>query len=194
MPYLTEELWERLGFGTLLIKEAWTSFDDVNPDVSAAKEIEWVVSLISEIRSLRAETRVPNKSTANLILKEANIDHQSYLANNNNIIRKLANLDGINVIAGPLPPETMQGVIKGVSFGLSFVSEIDVEKERERLDRELRKIAEDIEKINKKLTNEKFIQKAPEKVVLENRKRLLDSENKKSKLELAKSRLDIIDN
>ena len=88
----------------------------------------------------------------------------------------------------------MQGVIEGVAFGLSIVSEIDAEKERERLDRELRKIAEDIEKINKKLTNEKFIQKAPEKVVLENRKRLLDSENKKSKLELAKSRLDIIDN
>jgi valyl-tRNA synthetase len=88
MPYLTEELWERLGFGTLLIKEAWTSFDNVEPDVSAAKEIEWVVTLISEIRSLRAETRVPNKSTANLILKEANIDHQGYLANNNNIICK----------------------------------------------------------------------------------------------------------
>ena len=194
MPYLTEELWERLGFGTLLIKEAWTSFDHVEPDVSAAKEIEWVVGLISEIRSLRAETRVPNKSTANLILKEANIDHQGYLANNNNIICKLAHLDGINVIAGPLPAETIQGVIEGVSFGLSIVSEIDVEKERERLDRELKKIAEDIEKINKKLTNEKFIQKAPEKVILENRKRLLEAEDKKSKLELAKSRLNIIDN
>ncbi|MFL2933763.1 MAG: valine--tRNA ligase [Thalassobaculaceae bacterium] len=194
MPYLTEELWERLGFGTLLINEAWTSFDDVEPDVPAAKEIEWVVSLISEIRSLRAETRVPNKSTANLILKEANIDHQSYLANNNNIICKLAYLDGINVISGPLPPETIQGVIKGVSFGLSIVSEIDVEKERKRLDKELSKVTEDIEKITKKLTNEKFIQKAPKKIILENRKRLLDAEDKKSKLELAMSRLNIVDN
>ena len=74
------------------------------------------------------------------------------------------------------------------------MSEIDVEKERERLDKELSKITEDIEKINKKLINEKFIQKAPKKIILENRKRLLDAEDKKSKLDLAKSRLDIIDN
>ena len=93
-----------------------------------------------------------------------------------------------------MPTETIQGVIEGVSFGLSIVSEIDVEKERVRLDRELKKVSEDIEKIDKKLTNEKFIQKAPEKVILENRKRLLNAEDKKSKLEMAMSRLNATDN
>ena len=86
MPYITEELWFRLGFGTLLIKEAWTSFNDVEPDILAAKEIEWVVSLISEIRSLRSETSVPSKSKTNLILKDAENNHQHYLINNKNII------------------------------------------------------------------------------------------------------------
>ena len=193
MPYITEELWDRLGFGTLLIKEAWTPFDDVEPDVLAAKEIEWVVRLVSEIRSLRAETGVPRKSKTNLILKDAENNHQHYLTNNKNIICKLANLDEIDVITGPLPTETIQGVIEGVSFGLSIVSEIDVEKERVRLDRELKKVSEDIEKMNKKLTNEKFIQRAPETVILENRKRLLNAEDKKSKLEMAMSSLNAID-
>tara|TARA_B100001057_G_scaffold41900_1_gene37526 strand:+ start:1140 stop:3791 length:2652 start_codon:yes stop_codon:yes gene_type:complete len=193
MPYITEELWGRLGFGTLLIKEAWTPFDNVEPDILAAKEIEWVVSLISEIRSLRSEATLPSKSKTNLILKDAAKNHQHYLTNNNNIICKLANLDEIDVITGDLPTETIQGVVEGVSFGLSIVSEIDVEKERGRLDRELKKTSEDIEKINKKLTNEKFIQKAPEQVILENRKRLLNAEDKKSKLELAKARLNAIE-
>ena len=184
---------DRLGFGTLLIEEPWTPFNDVEPDILAAKEIEWVVSLISEIRSLRSETSVPSKSKTNLILKDAENNHQHYLTNNKNIICKLANLDEIYVITGPLPTETIQGVIEGVSFGLSIVSEIDVEKERVRLDRELKKVSEDIEKINKKLTNEKFIQRAPETVILENRKRLLNAEDKKSKLEMAMSRLNAID-
>ena len=91
-----------------------------------------------------------------------------------------------------MPTETIQGVIEGVSFGLSIVSEIDVDKERLRLDRELKKVSEDIEKVNKKLTNEKFIQRAPETVILENRKRLLNAEDKKSKLEMAMSRLNAI--
>jgi valyl-tRNA synthetase len=193
MPYITEELWDRLGFGTLLIKEAWTPFDDVEPDVLAAKEIEWVVSLVSEIRSLRAETSVPSKSKTNLILKDVENNHQHYLTNNNNIICKLANLDEIVVIMGPLPTETIQGVIEGVSFGLSIVSEIDVEKERVRLEKELKKVSEDIENITKKLSNEKFLQKAPEKVILENRNRLSNAEDKKSKLRMAKSRLNTID-
>ena len=193
MPYITEELWDRLGFGTLLIKEAWTPFDDVEPDVLAAKEIEWVVSLVSEIRSLRAETSVPSKSKTNLILKDVENKQQHYLTNNNNIICKLANLDEIVVITGPLPSETIQGVIEGVSFGLSIVSEIDVEKERVRLEKELKKVSEDIENITKKLSNEKFLQKAPEKVILENRNRLSNAEDKKSKLRMAKSRLNTID-
>ena len=193
MPYITEELWGRLGFGTLLIKEAWTPFNDVEPDILAAKEIEWVVSLVSEIRSLRAETGVPSKSKTNLILKDVENNHQHYLTNNNNIICKLANLDEINVITGPLPTETIQGVIEGVSFGLSIVSEIDVEKERVRLERELKKVSEDIESISKKLANEKFLQKAPEKVISENRNRLSNAEDKKSKLRMAKSRLNTID-
>ncbi len=193
MPYITEELWDRLGFGTLLIKEAWTPFNDVEPDVLAAKEIEWVVSLVSEIRSLRAETSVPSKSKTNLVLKDVENNHQHYLTNNNNIICKLANLDEIVVITGPLPTETIQGVIEGVSFGLSIVSEIDVEKERVRLERELKKVSEDIESISKKLANEKFLQKAPEKVISENRNRLSNAEDKKSKLRMAKSRLNTID-
>ena len=193
MPYITEELWDRLGFGTLLIKEAWTPFNDVEPDILAAKEIEWVVSLISEIRSLRAGTSVPSKAKTSLVLKDVENNQQNYLNNNKNIICKLANLNEIEIITGSLPRDSVQGVIEGVSFGLSIVSEIDVEKERIRLDRELRKVLEDIEIINKKLNNEKFIQKAPEKVVLENRERLLNAEDKKSKLELAKSRLNVVE-
>ena len=92
-----------------------------------------------------------------------------------------------------MPTETIQGVIEGVSFGLSIVSEIDVEKERVRLERELKKVSEDIESISKKLANEKFLQKAPEKVILENRNRLSNAEDKKSKLRMAKSRLNTID-
>jgi valyl-tRNA synthetase len=64
-------------------------------------------------------------------------------------------------------------------------------KEKERINRDLKKASEDIEKFTKKISNEQFIKNAPERVILENKQRLADATYKKSKLEDAKSRLKV---
>ena len=61
MPYLSEELWENLGYEGLLINQDWPSLGSINLDLQAAKETEWIVHIITAIRSIRAEGSVPHK-------------------------------------------------------------------------------------------------------------------------------------
>ena len=191
MPYLSEELWESLGYEGLLINHGWPSLDSINLDAEAAKEIEWIVQVITTIRSMRAEGSVPHKVKTQLILKDFNDEHTGYINRNNSILSKLANVNDIFFTSEPMPKDAIQSLLDETSIGLIISDEIDLTKEKERIDRDLKKASEDIEKFIKKISNEQFIKNAPERVILENKQRLADATYKKSKLEDAKSRLKV---
>jgi valyl-tRNA synthetase len=191
MPYLSEELWESLGYEGLLINHAWPSLGSINLDAEAAKEIEWIVQVITTIRSMRAEGSVPHKVKTQLILKDFSDEHRGYMNRNNSILSKLANVNDIFFTSEPMPKVAIQSLLDETSIGLIISDEIDLTKEKERINRDLKKASEDIEKFTKKISNEQFIKNAPERVILENKQRLADATYKKSKLEDAKSRLKV---
>ena len=191
MPYLSEELWESLGYEGLLINHAWPSLGSINLDAEAAKEIEWIVQVITTIRSMRAEGSVPHKVKTQLILKDFSEEHRGYMNRNNSILSKLANVNDIFFTSEPMPKVAIQSLLDETSIGLIISDEIDLTKEKERINRDLKKASEDIEKFTKKISNEQFIKNAPERVILENKQRLAEATYKKSKLEDAKSRLKV---
>ena len=191
MPYLSEELWESLGYEGLLINHGWPSLGSINLDAEAAKEIEWIVQVITTIRSMRAEGSVPHKVKTQLILKDFSDEHRGYINRNNSILSKLANVNDIFFTSDPMPKVAIQSLLDETSIGLIISDEIDLTKEKERINRDLKKASEDIEKFTKKISNEQFIKNAPERVILENKQRLADATYKKSKLEDAKSRLKV---
>jgi valyl-tRNA synthetase len=191
MPYLSEELWESLGYEGLLINHAWPSLGSINLDAEAAKEIEWIVQVITTIRSMRAEGSVPHKVKTQLILKDFSDEHRGYMNRNNSILSKLANVNDIFFTSEPMPKVAIQSLLDETSIGLIISDEIDLTKEKERINRDLKKASEDIEKFTKKISNEQFIKNAPERVISENKQRLADATYKKSKLEDAKSRLKV---
>ena len=191
MPYLSEELWEKLGYEGLLINQDWPSLGSINLDLQAAKEIEWIVHIITAIRSIRAEGSVPHKVKAQLILKDLNDEQRGYIDRNYSILSKLTNINNILFTSETMPKGSIQSLLDEISIGLIVVDEIDVSKEKERIRRDLKKTLEDIEKISKKISNEQFIKNAPEKVILENKQRLTDAMYKRSKLEDAKARLKV---
>ena len=90
-----------------------------------------------------------------------------------------------------MPKDAIQSLLDETSIGLIISDEIDLTKEKERINRDLKKALEDIEKFTKNISNEQFIKNAPERVILENKQRLADATYKKSKLEDAKSRLKV---
>ena len=191
MPYLSEELWENLGYEGLLINQDWPSLGSINLDLQAAKETEWIVHIITAIRSIRAEGSVPHKVKVQLILKDLSDEQRGYIDRNRSVLSKLTNINNILFTSETMPKGSIQSLLDEISIGLIIVDEIDVSKEKERIRRDLKKTLEDIEKISKKISNEQFIKNAPEKVILENKQRLTDAMYKRSKLEDAKARLKV---
>ena len=191
MPYLSEELWENLGYEGLLINQDWPSLGSINLDLQAAKETEWIVHIITAIRSIRAEGSVPHKVKVQLILKDLSDEQRGYIDRNRSVLSKLTNINNILFTSETMPKGSIQSLLDEISIGLIVVDEIDVSKEKERIRRDLKKTLEDIEKISKKISNEQFIKNAPEKVILENKQRLTDAMYKRSKLEDAKARLKV---
>ena len=183
MPYITEELWEQFEFGGLLINEKWPTFDNnlIAPD--ATREISWVIALINEIRSTRSAASVNVKSKVQLLLKKFDKERISYVEANEEIIIRLGNLESLKIMKDDFPKGTIQSVVEGNLFGLVITEDIDLGSEKERISKDLTKIKKEIAKFENKLSNEKFLDKAPEKVILETRNRLDKAKKKADKLD-----------
>ena len=182
MPYITEELWEQFEFGGLLINEDWPTFDDnlIAPD--ATKEISWVIALINEIRSTRSAANINVKSKVQVLMKRFDKERISYVEANEELIIRLGNLESLKSTKDDFPKGTIQSVVEGNLFGLVITEDIDFESEKDRISKDLIKIKREMEKFESKLSNEKFLEKAPEKVIRETRNRLDEAKKKADKL------------
>jgi len=191
MPFITEELWNKLADrrDALLITTPWPDYPQDYVDAAAEAEIDWVIRLVSAVRALRAEMRVPPAARVPARLHGASPQTLDRLAAQHALITRLARLDTLSAAEGELPPGAIQLVIDEATLGLALADVIDVAAERARLTRELEKAHGDIAAIDKRLGNEKFLTKAPEKVIAENRARRADAEQTAQKLHGALERL-----
>jgi valyl-tRNA synthetase len=191
MPYVTEELREQLtdGRGAPLITSDWPAFDERHQDAAAAAEMGWVVRLVSDIRAIRSEMNVPAGAEVPLLVKDAGADTERRLATHGDLIRRLARLASIELLAGDPPAGSAQTVIDEATVVLPLAGAIDLDRERARLSKEVTKLAGEIARIEKKLGNADFMAKAPEEIVEEQRERQADATLAKTKLEAALARI-----
>ncbi|MEC9454065.1 MAG: valine--tRNA ligase [Pseudomonadota bacterium] len=194
MPFVTEELWGRLDENRTqpLITTAWPDLNDSALQYEAASaEIDRVIALVSGVRAARAEMNVPAGAKIPLLLRGEN-GFPDWAENQREQIVQLARLDGMAALDGAPPKGSVQLVIEGHSVALPLAGVIDVEQERARLDKELARIAQEIAKIEAKLGNDKFLAKAPEHVVAEQRRRKSESEAAHVKISEAAKRIDAL--
>jgi valyl-tRNA synthetase len=191
MPFLTEELWERLGdegqkADKLLMLSAWPK--PLVSDETAAGEINWLVDLISEIRSVRAEMNIPAGAKVQLVVVGANDLTQSRIATHEPAIQRLARAEDISM-ADAAPAGSAQIIIGEATICLPLAGVIDLAAEKARLSKDAGKLEADISKIEKKLSNPKFVEKAPDEVVAGEREKVAESKEKLDKINVALSRL-----
>ncbi|MFN7165925.1 MAG: valine--tRNA ligase [Pannonibacter sp.] len=191
MPFLTEELWERLGEETgkpdqILMLSSWPAPALV--DAAAADEINWLVGLITEIRSVRSEMNVPAGAQVPVVVVGANEVTQARLATHEAAIQRLARADALTQ-SSELPKGAAQIIYGEATICLPLAGVIDLAAEQARLNKELGKIAEEIGRIEKKLSNPAFIEKAKEEVVEGEREKLAELTERKVQTEIALSRL-----
>jgi len=193
MPFVTEELWKHLadGKGGLLIKGQWPTFDPELVDRDASAEMDWVVALIAQIRTARAEMNVPPAQEIAAYVTEAGGDEKDWLARHDALIRRLARLKRIHPVdsTAPAKQNTIQVVVEGASLLLDFAGAIDVGKERARLQKEVQSVRAELDKIAAKLGNEQFLAKAKAEAIDEQRERQAEARASLTRLDAALARI-----
>ncbi|WP_193170847.1 valine--tRNA ligase [Nisaea nitritireducens] len=188
MPFITEELWSAFGGEGQLITTAWPEGLREASDADAIAEMDWVVRLISEVRSIRSEMNVPAAAKIDLLLKDMSAQTVERLERNRDVIIRLARLENISA-TDDIPTGAVQGVIDEAMIVLPIADVVDLAQERVRLEKDLGKLDGEIMKLDKKLSNESFTSRAPAEVVEENRERLADEKARRDKLSAALERI-----
>jgi valyl-tRNA synthetase len=191
MPFVTEELYQSGADrgGEMLIEAEWPALDRALRDATVAAELDWVIRLVSLVRSVRTEMGVPPGATIPLFLKDADDATLSRLKTHAPLAMSLARISSVDALAGDVPAGSVQDVLDGATVILPVADVIDVDAEKARLTKEIGKLDGDIAKFEKKLGNAGFLAKAPPEVVETERGRLNDALAARSKLNDAASRL-----
>jgi len=186
MPYVTEEILENLFKSSkFAISSTWP--EPIFNKLPLNNSIDLVIKIISSIRSLRVEKNIPPNSKINLIFKNANKNKKDIIQGNINLITNLAKLNDLTFVS--------EDITQTENFIISTVDEIvlmiplqgliDTESEKNRLNKELSNINNEIVQINKRLNNQMFIDKAPSKVVQEVKNKQEIFYQRKSEIEKA---------
>ena len=192
-PYVTEELWTELapkpGRQTPLITAPWPQIIAPNGAKDAGAEMDWVVRLISEIRTARAEMNVPASSKTDLLVQGVNDVTAARLSWHSDLIKRMARVEIIEMTGGETPKGAVQVIVDEATYFLPVGDVIDIALETDRLTKEIAKAEKEIALVTKKLSNEKFTSRAPAEVVEENRERQAEYERIRDKLKEALDRL-----
>ncbi len=192
MPFVTEELWGRTGQAEardrMLVRAGWPEYGDELVNHSAREEIEWTIRMVSEIRSVRAEMNVPPSAKIPLLVTGAGDKTRARMERQRELIATLARISDMAEQSGDLPNGSVQTVVDEATLVLPLADVIDLEQERERLNKAVAKLEGQIGGMTKKLANKGFTDKAPAEVVATQRERLAEAEQTRDKLRDALSR------
>ncbi|KQZ41712.1 valine--tRNA ligase [Ensifer sp. Root558] len=191
MPFMTEELWaQTAGEGqersTLLCHAEWPA--PSYADDTAADEINWLIDLVSGIRSVRSEMNVPPAATAPLIVVGANNLTRERLQQHAQAIGRLARVEHIDH-ATVAPRGSAQIVVGEATACLPLGNLIDLSAEKARLEKAIAKVEAERERILGKLANEKFVANAKPELVEAERERLVELDLQKESLSVALTRV-----
>ncbi len=188
MPFITEELWQKTAPREhLLIAAQWPSYRGLG-DGKADAEMNWVIRLISEVRSVRSEMNVNAGAKIPCVLVGAGATSRARAKTWEAEIMRLARLSALD-FADVVPAASAQIALDEATVALPLEGMIDFTAERARLSKELEKVARDMAVIDGRLNNAAFVAKAPPEVLEESRELRAALEAKKKKLDEAVKRL-----
>jgi valyl-tRNA synthetase len=194
MPFITEELWSvtagETGREQVLALARWPDLTGLE-DAEAEAEIGWLVDLVTEVRSIRSEMNVPAATQIPLVLVAASAEVQTRATRYDDMLRRLARLSGIS-FSDAAPSGAVQIIVRGGVAALPLADVIDLSAERTRLQKEIARIDQEIARIDGKLSNESFVARAPEEVVVGEREKREDYRAQKDKFAEALLRLGTV--
>ena len=191
MPYITEELYKEFHqTDDLLFVQKWPQLSNDLKNNDAYTEITWLQQVISDIRSVRTDMNVPASAKLTLLIKDGDESARTWMETHKIVVSKMARIETFENVT-EMPKGAIQIVIGSMILGLPVADIIDLDKERERLNKEIGKLQNDIKQIQGRLNNQGFVANAPEEVIEENKHRMAESEIIIQKLTTALNQLDV---
>lgn len=186
MPFITEEIWQRMRprqTEDAMIVASWPELNKDKISNEANELFAKIQSLVSGIRNIRAEFNVSPAAPINIILKAKSTEIASRLNKNEWIFRKLEKINSFEVSASASKPETSaSAVIEGSELFIPLEGLIDLKKERHRIEKEISRLEGFLKSVSGKLNNARFVENAPDEVVQRERDKQQDTENSLRKL------------
>ena len=178
MPFITEEIWQKVAplagaSGDTVMLQPWPVALDSAVDTAAEAEIEWLKQVIVGIRNIRGEMNIPPGKPLAVLCRDGDATDRQRVADNGAFLRKLAKLERIDWLAeGSEAPVSATALVGQLELLVPMADLIDRDDELARLARETGKLEKEQARLQGKLNNSAFIDKAPEAVVAREREKL----------------------
>jgi valyl-tRNA synthetase len=190
-PFVSEELWRTLfgAPGGLLILASWPADAAPLHDADAAAELGWLTHTIGAIRAARTELNVPPAARLRLLQHGAAPLTLARLARHREPLQRLARLAEIDATDQPAPARSIVVVVDEATFALPVGEVVDLDRERQRLGRELAKAESELARLESRLADAGFLARAPAEVVEEQRERVAELGTARARLGAALARI-----
>ncbi len=197
MPFITEEIWQRVaplagiiardgvyaasqsGTGAAhpdtIMLQPYPVADETRIDLNAIAQTNWVMSFILGVRRIRGEMNIAPGKPLPVLLQNGSATDQNYLTNNSVYLQKLGRLESITWLnSDDTTPESAIALIGEMKILIPMAGLIDKDAELARLEKEIQKIKNDLPRVEGKLSNPTFIDKAPADVIDKEKAKLTD--------------------
>lgn len=190
MPFVTEELHGYItGGAESIMKCEFPSVDESFSDKESEDKMDLVMGVIKGVRNIKGEMGVPPSAEVEMQIRGGSKDALSNLSENMRYIKALARLSSFSFIDGAAPEGAAMAVVEDMEVYVPLKGAVDFDEEEKRLKKEITKVEKEMDVLNRKLSNEDFLERAPAAVVEKNREKLNEFTSTKSKIEASLERI-----
>jgi len=188
MPYITEEIWQRVAplagvAGDTIMSQPFPKVDADLMDQVALDDLEWVKDFVVGIRNIRGEMDISPNKPLNVLLKNLNDQDSRRLNDNQAFLQALAKIESFEVLSqDAAAPACATALVGEMEILIPMAGLIDKDAELTRISKALEKIEKDLARTSGKLSNERFVSKAPADVIAKEREKMEEMEATVAKL------------
>jgi len=185
MPFITEEIWQRLPHkGESIMISSWPQYKDEYVDKDAEEKMNKIMNIIKTIRNIKSDMNIPYSKKIDLYFNITEGDNLELIKENLYYIETLVKTKSLKIKKGIEKPEySATGVLEGVEIFIPLKGIINISEETARLEKRLIKMKNELNTVFKKINNEDFLSKAPEDIIKKEREKANELRDIKERLE-----------
>ena len=177
IPFFTEKVWLDFDFGSyfkspLMFKD-WNLSTKLTPSFNQSyKKIDWLIHLVTNIRSTKVDLDVSPGSFIDISINELNKNRRSIIEDNLNVFKRLGRVS--NIYDSKIDKKGIKIIVGGESITLHFDQNLDLIRQKQKIFTKVKDLDQKVAVITKKLKNKSFLQNAPKQIIEKDKKALID--------------------